>query len=136
MTDLVLYILWRRSEILRERYPHGFPRPWSADNVAMEDAVFHLNFYQSWGMLAVVVAAIGVLFSPWALIALSALPALSIHAFYRELITDGHAERYHDGTESIEELLDCRADLITRHAGLIIPSILAIVLVLTIWIIK
>lgn len=132
MTDLILYILWRHT-LLRERYPQGFPQPWCADNVAMEDAVFHCNWYLGWGMLAVVAAAIGALFTPWWLLALLVLPGLSAHAFWRELVTDGHARRISDGTETAEELLDCHADLITRHAGLIVPAICAVALIVSRW---
>lgn len=124
MTDFILYLLWQHT-ILRERYPAGFPRPWCADNVVMEDGVFHANWYLGWGMLAVVAAAIGALFSPLALFVLVALPALSGHAFYRECITDGHLRRIKDGTETAVELLDFHADLLTRHAGLIIPAVCA-----------
>lgn len=127
MTDLLLYILWRHT-LLRERYPAGFPRPWSADNVAMEDGVFHLNWYQGWGMLAGVAAAIAALFSAWALFALLALPALAGHALWRECLTDGHLRRINDGTETAEQLLDFKADLITRLAGLIVPAVCGILL--------
>jgi len=128
MTDLVLYILWRHT-LLRERYPRGFPRPWCADNVAMEDAVFHCNWYQGWGMLAVVAAAIGALFSPWAFLALAVLPALAVQAIWRECVTDGHLRRIKDGTETAAELLDFHADLITRLAGLIVPAICGLLLI-------
>ena len=129
MTDLVLYILWRHT-LLRERYPQGFPRPWSADNHAMEDAAFHCNYYLSWGMLAVVLSAIGSTLWPWALLGLAVLPGLAIHALWRECITDGHVARIRAGTEKHEELLDFKADLITRHAGLIVPAICAVAVII------
>ena len=129
MTDLVLYILWRWSDVLRARYPQGFPRPWCADNVAMEDGVYHANFYFGWGLLAVDLAAIGAVFSPWAVFALVALPALAFQALWRECVTDGHCTRIRAGTETAEQLLDFKADIITRLAGLIVPAICGLIVI-------
>lgn len=129
MTDVLLYIIWRRSETLRARYPRGFPRPWCADNVAMEDAVFHCNFYLSWGFLIVTLTAVASLFSAWALLALVGLLVLALHALYREAVTDGHWKRIRDHAETPEQLLDFKSDLITRLVGLMVPTAMALLLI-------
>jgi len=50
--------------------------------------------------------------------------------FYRECIEDKHLARRKAGTETPEQWLDFKADLITRLSGMIVPAILAVCIAL------
>ena len=122
MADVILYLFYRFSETLKQRYPDGFTKPFVADNMKMEDAIFHFNWYNGiGGHLNTVAAVLAFGVSAWWLLLLLGHGALAAQAVHRELIVDGHLKRIKDGTETPEQLLDMKADLITRGAGLLIP---------------
>ena len=114
MQDYILYILLK-IPCMKKRYPKGLKDP-----LKMEDASFHVNFYLTLGLLINILA---LHFSPWINMG---LVALFIHIFVKELILDGHLKRIWNKTESPKVLLDLKADLITRLAGLVIPAVIAI----------
>ena len=126
MSDIILWILYRLSKSMRERYPDGFVRPWSANNHKMEDAVHHVNLYNGWGLLAVAFAAAGSHLSKWFLLGLLLIPALAAQSLWKEFIFDAHWKRIKLGIETPEEYLDFKTDLITRFAGLFAPSVAGI----------
>jgi len=52
--------------------------------------------------------------------------------FYRECIEDKHLARRKAGTETPEQWLDFKADLITRLSGMIAPVAVAVIVVIAV----
>lgn len=130
MADVILYLFYWFSDTLKARYPDGFTKPFVADNVKMEDAVYHFNLYNGiGGHFNVVAAVLAFAVSAWFSFMLVFHLGMIVQAIYKEFITDGHWKRIKAGTETEAELLDFKADLITRGAGMIFP-ILGAVLIL------
>lgn len=119
MTTFILQLFYRFSKVLQQRYPDGPDNPYSA-----EDAIYHVNFYLTIGLFSTALAAIPLTLTKWSLLALLAIPVLALQAVHKELIIDGHLKRIRDKTETPEGLLDMKADLITRFAGLALPALL------------
>jgi len=133
MTDLILYIVWKLSGTMCERYPRGFRKPWgSADNFTMEDGVFHFNLYLGFGLLVDCFVLLGCMFSKWALFGLLIHLGMIAQIFYRECVEDKHLARRKAGTETPEQWLDFKADLITRLSGMIAPVAVAVIVVIAV----
>ncbi len=107
MTQFLFKFFWGKIKILQQRYP-------TIDPTTCEDAYYHINFYLTWGLLINVLA---LLFCKWLLLA---EVGLLIQVFYREFITDGHLKRIIDKIETPEQLLDLKADLITRLIAFVV----------------
>lgn len=103
MTNLIFYILRIIFKPMRLRY---------FGSASTEDAEYHINFYLNLG-LTIALFAIGV--SKWFVLG---FVALLIQALWRELVTDGHLKRIMNNTESEDQLLDFKCDVITRLGGL------------------
>ena len=132
MADIILYIVWMLSDTMRERYPLGFRKPFSADNFIMEDGVFHFNLYLGFGLLVDCFVLLGCLFSKWALFGLLIHLGMIAQIFYRECIEDKHLARRKAGTETPEQWLDFKADLITRLSGMVAPVAVAVIAVIVV----
>lgn len=117
MTDLILKLLLKIFPAMRQRY-----LVW--DSQAFEDASYHLNFYLNIGLLLdVLVACINTAWAKWNLLIHI---TLLVQIFYREFISDGHLKKIREKTESPEQFLDLKCDLITRLTGWLIPAGLAL----------
>lgn len=90
----LLNIFYKLSKILQQRYP-------IVSDDLCEDAYYHISFYLKYGWIL-----------PW---------LWPIQILYRELIEDKHLKRILNKTETPEELLDLKADIITRFIGLSVP---------------
>ena len=132
MADIILYIVWMLSDTMRERYPKGFHGPWHMNNFKMEDGAFHFNFYNGYGLLVDCAVLLGCMFSKWALFGLFIHLGMIAQIFYRECVEDKHIARRKAGTETPEQWLDFKADLITRLSGLIAPVIVAVLAVIVV----
>jgi len=124
MTDLILKLLWMLP-LFKKRYPNPhlyygiFP-----SRKDLDDAAWHISFYMELGLFAL----LGMIFlSPWVGLF---FPLAAIQILIEEFSWDGHYKRIKNGTETEMELVDLKTDLITRYAGLLIPAILAVFLIL------
>lgn len=113
MTQFLFKFFWSKIKILQQRYP-------VIDPFACEDAYYHINFYLTWGLFINVWA---LLLTPYIFLLDG---VLVIQVLFRELITDGNLKRIIDKTETPEQLLDFKSDLITRYIAfsVLIPLVI------------
>ena len=120
MAELIFDILWKIFPAMRERYPEG--DSW----FDAEDALYHINFYLTCGLFGVLLSNI-----IWPLSVGTSVGwtvGLGIHILFKELIQDGHLKEIWNKSMKRAEMTDFKADLITRFAGLLIPLIFTVII--------